>query len=703
MIYRWGDFTLDRQGMSLTRSGQHVETSLRVLQCIGHLLDHRTRVVGYDELILAIWGHDNVSNHQLSQVILSARRTVGDDGQTQRCIRTLSGLGYRWVAPLEDDAPSERIDAGGIPIVAAEVAATTADKSITTEGADGDAAEAIEDTIEDTIDATDPERPAVQPAAASVDTRPESGRRLRIGVSALIVVTIAVAAALAFMRTHAPTPPGPASAAILGTDRAAASGDPIETLRQALFMGRFESVREGLALLPAELADSKDARLIEIELDIRRGRFTRAEEKLAIQTARAQADDDRIWRARLLLLQSEINNRRQLSGAEVLAPAEAAVELLESAGAPVPPQILAEALRQRSNGFNLNDRFDEAQRDLVRARDLYGSIGDAHRSAEIRGSLARVRMREGRLSEALDEMRAVAGEFQRFDDSIREIFARNTMTKIQVELLRWDDALQSNDRSMQLLRSVPGSERRYPTLQLRALVLTGQGRLREAASLLEEAEALASERRDFIIPAIHHLEAGDPKAALDAAMREFESTLIDNRSNLILENKDGALLLWVMAAEAHAAQGLTVPRPSQQQTARLQQPQTPTARAARGRWLLLQGRTSEAEAELQRALREFDAQNQLYRMVLAAEPLMTSRLQRGDLDSARALVTALRARDPERIDRDYRAALLQLRMATATREHGAIATSYSNVMAAKGERTPPQALMEQYRTRLGSD
>jgi DNA-binding winged helix-turn-helix (wHTH) protein/tetratricopeptide (TPR) repeat protein len=695
MIYRWDDFVLDRRGMSLTRNGQRVDASRRVLQCIGHLLDHHARVVGYDELILAIWEHDNVSNHQLSQVILSARRTLGDDGQTQRCIRTLSGLGYRWVAPLEEDAPPARTDAGATPIVAAGVAATAADKSITAEAA-------TEGVTDDAIDDVHPQGPTAAPPAASVGTRPASGRRLRIGLSALIIVTTA-AAALAFMRTRGPTPPNPAPDAIIGADRTAVSGDPIEALRQALFMGRFETVREGLALLPAELADSKDARLIEIELDIRRGRFTRAEEKLAIQTSLAQAADDRIWRARLLSLQSEINNRRQLSGAEVLAPAEAAVELLESAGTPVPPQILAEALRQRSNGLNLSDRLDEAQRDLVRARDLYGSIGDAHRSAEIRGSLARVRMREGRLSEALDEMRAVAAEFQRFDDSIREIFARNTMTKIQVELLRWDDALQSNDRSMQLLRSVPHSERRYPTLQLRALVLTGQGRLREAASLLEEAEALASERRDFIIPAIHHLEAGNPQAALDAAIREFESTRIDNRSNLILENKDGALLLWVMAAEAHAAQGLTTPRPSQEQAARLQQPQTPTARAARGRWLLLQGRTGEAEAELQRALREFDAQNQLYRMILAAEPLMTSRLERGDLDSARALVTALRARDPERIDRDYRAALLQLQMATATSDHGAIATSYSNVMAARGERTPPQALVEQYRNRSGGN
>ena len=104
MQYRWSDFSLDRKGASLTRAGRRVEVSRRVLDCIDHLLERRDRVVGYDELIFAIWGHHEVSNHQLSQIVLQARKAIGDDGQAQHSIRTIPGIGYRWVAILR---PSE--------------------------------------------------------------------------------------------------------------------------------------------------------------------------------------------------------------------------------------------------------------------------------------------------------------------------------------------------------------------------------------------------------------------------------------------------------------------------------------------------------------------------------------------------------------------------------------------------------------------
>jgi DNA-binding winged helix-turn-helix (wHTH) protein len=86
MTYRWDDFHLDPEGSLLTRNGHQVDVSRRVLNCITHLLAQRHRVVDYDELCRAIWGHDDVTHHQLSQVILAARRALGDDGQTQRFI-----------------------------------------------------------------------------------------------------------------------------------------------------------------------------------------------------------------------------------------------------------------------------------------------------------------------------------------------------------------------------------------------------------------------------------------------------------------------------------------------------------------------------------------------------------------------------------------------------------------------------------------
>lgn len=667
MQYRWGDFSLDRAGSLLTLGGCQIETSRKVLECIAHLVEHHDRIVGYDELILAIWRHHDVSNHQLSQIVLQARRAIRDDGKTQHSIRTIPGIGYRWVAtfrPLEE------------PV---EPPTTTSPAS----------------SCEETPEASSVAPPsAPEPAnRAGVDLFLTKKRRLR---AAAIFSLCLVALAAGPQRIESLASKDSNGTGLFADADRALSTDPIGSLRQAFFMGRFEQVHEGLATLPPDIADGMEARLIEIELDIGRGRYTRAHEKLAIQTARADAAGDPVWQARLLIQRSELKSRLQASGADILAPAQSAVDLLESAGAQAPPAILAEALSRRANGFNLSDRFEEAQRDLIRARDLYQSIGDEHRGAVVRGSLARVRMRTGDLSDALEEMREVADDLARHDDRIREIFARNTMTKIQIELLRWEDALASSDRSMALLQEVQESERRYPTLQLRAFALTGLGRLREAASLIEDAESLKSERRDFVIPAIHHLEAGNPKASLDAAAWEFESSRIDTRSNLLLENKDGAALLWVSAAQALVATGGRMPTPSEAMIRLLDDPETATSRCARGRWLLLQGRSADAEIELRKAMTEFDAHNQLYRMSLAADPLIDALLQRGETGAARDVLIALRARAPERVDGDYRVALMQLKLALAEKNEPMIETAYRNVATSGRERRPPEEVLSAY-------
>lgn len=675
MLYRWDNgFQFDRVGGLLTQQGRHVEVSRKVLKCIGCLIEHRDRVLGYEELIQEIWGHPNASHHQLAQVLLAARRAVGDDGQAQRLIRTIPGMGYRWIGPLTEHsgakahsaAPAAAPDRPSQRPLASDLPAETSPRTTTPET---------------------PSPPAL--AGAAADTPPP--RRKGLPSPRLLASLAVAAAALSTILALRGAPEATANASAAGapSDNIAATeadvGDPIQRLQYAMFLGRFEEVREGLENLPPELADGPQARLIGIDLDLHRGRFTRAEGKIQTQLLQAQAAGDVVWQASLLLRRSELNNRLQLSGAEVLAPAAAAVALLE-AQPDAPQDVVAEALWRRSYGHTLSDRFDIAQQDLVRARDMYLRMGDVRRSTNMRASLARVWMRDGRLSEALEEMGDAADAFAGFKDNVREIFARNTMTKIQIELLRWDDALISNDRSMALLREAPDSERRYPTLQLRAMALTGQGRLREAASLLDEAAALNYERTDFVIPALHALEAGKADAALAAAKREFDNTRIDTRSNLLLENKDGAVLLWTMAAQALVDAGGPIPEPSPEQTARLNRPATALARLARGRWHWLQGRHRDAETDMRAAFEQFRADHQLYRARLAAEPLLRALLERGNIAGARNLLVELRAQDPERIESDYRSALMRLALARAENQPQEIRLAYSEASALAGER-----------------
>jgi pimeloyl-ACP methyl ester carboxylesterase/DNA-binding winged helix-turn-helix (wHTH) protein len=97
---------LDVQRLELRRDGQAVAVEPQVFDVLVHLLRHRDRVVSKEELLDEVWGDRFVSESALTSRVKAARRAIGDDGASQRMIRTLHGRGYRFVADVEEVAPS---------------------------------------------------------------------------------------------------------------------------------------------------------------------------------------------------------------------------------------------------------------------------------------------------------------------------------------------------------------------------------------------------------------------------------------------------------------------------------------------------------------------------------------------------------------------------------------------------------------------
>lgn len=674
MRYCFDDYTLDPAAFMLTRMSAPVEVPRRVFECIRYLLEHRERAIGRDELILKLWGRPNVSDNQLAQVVLAARRLLADDGVKQRLIRTVPGMGYHWIGPVSEQASGTPapglVFEAPLPELAVAIAAAPA---FPTE-LEPLAATAL--LTERTIAAPFLPAPPQSSSARSIRT-----------IVALLIVILLVVAALGASQLQTRAAPRDEAAENLP----APPSDPLLTLRKALRQARYEEVREGLARVPGELVETPQAQILAIELAIARGRFRRAEELLKQQLSKAEAAVDAVWQAQLLSLRSTLRYRLRRPGNEILEPAQQAVDLLQSAedaGKAVPTPVMAESLRVRGNGLVQTDQLDAALLDMSRARNLYQSIGDDQGSADLRVSMARVWMRMGRMTEALEQINDMAAVYARTQDPIREIFARNTATKIQIELLRWPEALASSDRSLQLLHGAPDSERRYSTLILRALVMTGLGRLREAASLMEEADP-DGDHRDSVIPAIFHLATGDYGKALTAASDEFESNKLNCTSNLLLENRDGALLLWMIAAQNLATEGRPMPTPTSAQLEILENPDSASAHIARGRWLWSRAEFDEAEAELRLALNEARAANQLYRMQLASEPLLDLLIERGDLVAADRVLEELRAYDPIRLDQSFEVLAMNLRLALAKGNPSDIAVARDHLSTTAGERRLP--------------
>ena len=107
MRYRFEDAELDTAVFELRVHGDRVPVEPQVFEVLAYLIEHRERLVPRTELLDAIWNDRFVSDGALASRITAARAAIGDDGRSQRCIRTVHGRGLQFVAPV-DELPSVR-------------------------------------------------------------------------------------------------------------------------------------------------------------------------------------------------------------------------------------------------------------------------------------------------------------------------------------------------------------------------------------------------------------------------------------------------------------------------------------------------------------------------------------------------------------------------------------------------------------------
>ncbi|HEX6424138.1 MAG TPA: winged helix-turn-helix domain-containing protein [Acidimicrobiales bacterium] len=107
VVYRFEDCELDEATVQLRVGGERVQVEPQVYDLLRVLLHHRDRVVTREELLDEVWHHRFVTESAVSSRIKSARRAIGDDGRTQRLIRTVHGRGYQFVGDVTVDEPPD--------------------------------------------------------------------------------------------------------------------------------------------------------------------------------------------------------------------------------------------------------------------------------------------------------------------------------------------------------------------------------------------------------------------------------------------------------------------------------------------------------------------------------------------------------------------------------------------------------------------
>jgi TolB-like protein/Tfp pilus assembly protein PilF len=100
VIYRFAEFELDLARVELRTRGAVRALEPQVFALLALLVENRDRLVSRDEIFEKIWDRRVVSDSALASRIKSARQALGDDGKSQRFIRTLHGQGLRFVADV---------------------------------------------------------------------------------------------------------------------------------------------------------------------------------------------------------------------------------------------------------------------------------------------------------------------------------------------------------------------------------------------------------------------------------------------------------------------------------------------------------------------------------------------------------------------------------------------------------------------------
>lgn len=111
MAFAFDRYVLDVERCELLRDGHPVSVEPQVFDLLELLVSSRGRIVTREEIFERIWGNRIVSDAALSSRVRDARRAIGDDGTTQRMIRTVHRRGLRFVGEVRDEAEESHVEA----------------------------------------------------------------------------------------------------------------------------------------------------------------------------------------------------------------------------------------------------------------------------------------------------------------------------------------------------------------------------------------------------------------------------------------------------------------------------------------------------------------------------------------------------------------------------------------------------------------
>jgi non-specific serine/threonine protein kinase len=99
--FAFADVEIDARAHRLLRGGCEIPVEPKAFSVLLEFLAHPGQLLSRDQLLDAVWGHSFVTPATLNRIIAQLRKALADDSEAPRCIQTVHGLGYRFIAALE--------------------------------------------------------------------------------------------------------------------------------------------------------------------------------------------------------------------------------------------------------------------------------------------------------------------------------------------------------------------------------------------------------------------------------------------------------------------------------------------------------------------------------------------------------------------------------------------------------------------------
>src|SRR6266481_992812 len=112
------DLELDRGAYELRRSGEALRLSRIPMELLLLLVERRGALVTRDEIVERIWGKGvfQDTDNSINAAVRKLRQVLDDDPERPRFVQTVTGKGYRFIAPVVEQLIAESHSRSGVVI-----------------------------------------------------------------------------------------------------------------------------------------------------------------------------------------------------------------------------------------------------------------------------------------------------------------------------------------------------------------------------------------------------------------------------------------------------------------------------------------------------------------------------------------------------------------------------------------------------------